>query len=364
MTILRGVVVILGLLGMILASVSCTAGSEYEAEDLAAPVSLERVNSWSIDAPELIPNPAYAGALEDGGLVIIDRSLNTINHFDAEGNHLASRGGEGRGPGEYQNIMAADFHPDGKVAIADISSARITIFSLYDEDEITIPLNNGWNTQLQWTQPGLVIYNHPFSFMATAPGDILMRLYDLETNEKEELYQMDLVMSDPPFEEISCTFCWFRFKDDLSFFTAPQDTSYRIFRVNPETGEETLFSRSGVSAVPYTEEEREKLVENRTQGLQAAGVDDPGDYRAPQFRNRFRDFFSDDSGRLWAILNGSADAPNRIDIFSPDAEYLGTLDSPENAVSIQYTQGGYLLVRYRNDDPDRWEGGLYEVRES
>lgn len=356
-------IVIMVLSGMILFSISCTAGSEDEAEHLAAPVSLERVNSWSIEAPDLIPNPRYAGALEDGGLVIIDRSLNTINHFDAEGNHLSTRGGEGRGPGEYQTIIAVDFHPDGRIAIADLNSARITILSLYDNEEITYSYKTGWNPQLHWTSRGLVLLNHPFTMMASDPGDILMRLYDLETNEKEEFYQMELVMSDPPFEQISCTFCRFRFLDDLSFFTAPQDTSYRIFRVNPETGEETLFRRGGVSPVAYTEEERTALAENRARGLQAAGLDEPGDYRAPQFRNRFRDFFPDEAGRLWAIPNGRVDEPSRIDIFSPNAEYLGSLNGPEGAASIQYTKGGYLLVRYRNDDPDRWEGGLYRVTE-
>lgn len=359
-TMMKNIIGILLFPGILLVAVSCTAESGREAENLDAPVSLERVNSWSIHAPELIPNAVDFGALQDYSLVIIDRSLNTINHFDAEGNHLETRGGEGRGPGEYQTIIASDINPDGRVAIADLNSARITVLSLYDDEEVTFSYNTGWNPQLQWTRQGVVILNHPFTIMATHPGDILMRLYDTETNEKEEFYHMDLVMSDPPFEEISCTFCRFRFLDDLNFFTAPQDTSYRIFRVNPETEEETLFSRNGVPPVAYTEEEREELAENRARGLQAAGMD-PGEYRAPQFRNRFRDFFPDDSGRLWAVLNGPADEPARIDIFSPEADYLGTLKGPERAGSIRYTKGGYLLVRYMNDDPDIWEGGLYRV---
>jgi hypothetical protein len=360
--IMKNMIVIMVLSGMILLSMSCTAGSGNEAEDHAAPVSLERVNSWSIEAPDLIPNPVYTGALEDGGLVIIDSSLNTINHFDSDGNHLATRGGEGRGPGEYQTIIAADIHPDGRVAIADLNSARVTILSLNDDEEITFSYNTGWNPQLHWTSRGLVVLNHPFTIMASDPGDILMRLYDTETKEKEKFYQMELVMSDPPFEQISCTFCRFRFLDDLSFFTAPQDTSYRIFRVNPETEEETLFRRNGVPPSAYTEEERAELAESRARGLQAVGVD-PGEYRAPQFRNRFRDFFPDDSGRLWAVLNGPADEPAQIDIFSPEADYLGTLKGPERAATFRYTKGGYLMVQYRNDDPDIWEGGLYRVEE-
>lgn len=349
--------------GISLGVLSCNNGEAEKASDYGAPVALEQISRWSIEAPDLIPNPVYIGALQDGGLVIIDRSLNTINHFDAEGNHLGTRGGKGRGPGEYQTIIAADIHPDGRIAIADLNSARITVLSIHDDEEITTPYATGWNPQLQWTERGLVVLNHPFTMMATDPGDILMRLYDPDTNEKKEFYQMELEMNDPPFEQISCTFCRFRFLDDLTFFTAPHDTSYRIFKVSPDNGSENLFRRSGVAPIPYSEEERRELTESRAQSMQMMGAD-PGEYRAPTYRNRFMEFFPDDAGRLWAVLNGSVDEPASIDLFSPEAEYIGSLSAPERAASIRYVKGGHVLVRYQNEDPDIWEGGLYRIVES
>lgn len=77
--------------------------------------------------PLIIPMPVYTQLLSDGSLVIVDYGLKTINHFDSEGSLISTAGGEGRGPGEYQSISAVSIRDDGKVAVADISSAAITV---------------------------------------------------------------------------------------------------------------------------------------------------------------------------------------------------------------------------------------------
>ncbi|PWN05116.1 hypothetical protein DDZ15_16305 [Rhodohalobacter mucosus] len=339
---------------------SCTGGDAESVSDKSAPVALEQINRWSIEAPDLIPNPSVAGVLLDGSLVILDRSLNTINHFDSEGNHLETRGGRGRGPGEYQNMIAIDIHPDGRVAVADLNSARVSISSLFSEEETTFPYETGWNPQVHLTGSGLVILNHPFSMMTTDPGDILMRIYDSETRETEEFYQMELEMENPPFEQISCTFCDFQFTDELAFYTAPRDTSYRVFRVDPDTGEELLFTRRGLPPVPYSQEEKEQLREGRERAMQVTGME-PGEYEPPEFKRRFFDFFPDGEGRLWVVRHTEAGEALKIDLFSPEAEYLGSLDAPENMRSIRYAGNGRLFVQFNNDNPDRWEGGVYRV---
>lgn len=349
-------------IGLTAVLLSCTRGDAESVSEKVAPVALEQINRWSIEAPELIPNPSVAGVLLDGSLVILDRSLNTINHFDADGNHLQTLGGRGRGPGEYQNMIAADIHPDGRVAVADLNSARVTILSLIGDEETTFPYETGWNPQVHWTGRGLVILNHPFSMMTTDPGDILMRLYDPDTREKQEFYQMELEMEDRPYEQISCTFCAFRFTDELRFYTTPSDTSYRVFRVDPDTGEELLFTRRGLPAVPYSQEEKEQLREGRERAMQVTGME-MGEYEPPEFKRRFFDFFPDGEGRLWVVRHTEAGEALKIDLFSPEAEYLGSLDAPENMRSIRYAGNGRLFVQFNNDNPDRWEGGIYRVVE-
>lgn len=226
-----------------LSVMACSQEQAGSAENIAAEISLEKIHEWEIQNPDVLPFPRFAGVLEDGSLVILDNALHTINHFDENGDVINSFGGVGNGPGEFAQLTTAAIIPDGRVAVADISNARVTITNVYDGTHTFSDLNPGWNTQLSWVDDGLMVSAHPFSKMGTDPGDIFIWLLDPETGEMDDVYQMELEMEDRPYEQISCTFCAFKFQNDGSFFTTPQDTSYRAFRINPATGEETLFTR-------------------------------------------------------------------------------------------------------------------------
>src|SRR5690625_1843620 len=112
---------------------SCTTDESIYQKNVTAELRLTEIKSWEIDRPDLIPYPLYAGVLNDTSLIIVDYSLKTINHFDSEGNPINVFGGEGNGPGEFVTITHAAIHPDGRVAVADISNARFTIHDVYAE---------------------------------------------------------------------------------------------------------------------------------------------------------------------------------------------------------------------------------------
>lgn len=326
-----------------------------------ADVFLEEIESWEIKNPDRIPDPRFSGVLSDSSLVIIDNSLHTINHLDPEGNRINTFGGEGRGPGEFSDITHAAVHPAGFVAVADLGNARFTIRNVFDGSMITEDLDAGWHTRLTWVEDKLVITNNPFRIGASDPGDVIMRVYDPGNGAKEEFMHLELELTDPPFEQISCTFCEFKFLDDLSFFTSPQDTSYRVFRVSPDDGKEVLFARPGLPAVEYTEEEQDELREQRERQHQMTGIrfDNP----LPTHKRRFIDFFVDHKNRLWALLHSRQGEPLQFDIFSYEGEYIGSLNAPENMESVEFVWKDQILFRFPSDDPDVWKGGLYRIAE-
>jgi len=339
---------------------SDTKNSEL-IKNLATPVKLSMVNEWEIKSPEIIPNPGFFGALQDTTLILVDQSLNTINHFHKNGAFIRSFGGSGRGPGEFLNITHVAINTNGLVAVADINNARLSITDVYNETTSTHQIDSGWHTRLHWVSDKLVISNYPFKMGGTNPGDIFMRLFNPVTGEKNPFYHLDFEGEDDPFQgEISCTFCEHRFRNDQSFFTSPQDTSYRIYKVDPNTDETVLFTRSGVSAVKYSEQEREELQDQRQRAQQLTGLDSSGD-DIPTHKRRFIDFFPDNEDRLWALVNPIDGEIPTFDLFSPDAEYIGSIKAPDRVQNVQFVSDNYILFSYESDDTDIWKGALYQI---
>lgn len=343
---------------------SCVNQEDVRVTHSPTSLSLTELTYWEISSPDIIPNPHSSGVLDDGSLIVIDWSLNTINHFDAKGQLIQTFGGSGRGPGEYSSITHSDVNPDGRVAVADLSNARITIQDVVDKTVVSTDLDIGWHTRLSWISEGLIITNNPFRVGSESrgdriPGDIIMRIYDSVTESKEQFYHLELDLEDIPPEQISCTFCRFRFMDDFTFFTSPQDTSYRIYKMNPTTHETTLYTRSGVPAVRLTESELEEWHEEQLRASEITGI--ALDKEPPTHKGRFIDFFPDHKGRLWVLMNIHQNEPLRYDIFSPDGKYIGSLNSPVKVKSIEFFYEDLILFRYTSDDPDVWKAGLFQI---
>lgn len=222
-------------------------------------------------------------------------------------------------------------------------------------------MDPGWHTRLHWVADKLVISNNPFREGASNPGDIFMRLYDPETGEKNLFYEMELELGDAaPVEQISCTFCEFHFVEDLVFFTSPEDTSYRIYKVNSKTNEMLLFTRSGIPAVRYTEQEIKEL-KKKKQGMYRMVGKNYEVNDLPTHKPRFLDYFPDQAGRLWALITPPAGQKPVFDIFSPHSNYIGSLQAPHGTELASFIPGNYILFIYRTEDPNIWKGGLYKI---
>lgn len=339
---------------------SCSSPSGEASAEMDAGVEWVKMHSWELDDPEIFPYPRFFGVTDRNELIVIDQSLLTISLVDENGDLKRSFGGRGEGPGEFSQITHAAVHPDGRVAVADNGNARITIINTETGSIQSHSYEPGWHTRLQWVGDELVLSNNPFRIGESHPGDVIFRKIDTETGEKEEIMHLELELSDPPFEQISCTFCAFRFRSDFSFYTSPQDTSYRVFRVDPDTGDEQLFTRRGVPAVELSPAEREQLAERNRQAGASVGMSSDG-YTPPTHHRRFVDFFPDEQGRLWTLLNTGGENPLRFDIFSGEGDYIGSTTAPEQTAEISYAGDNRILIRYSSDDPEVWKAELFRV---
>jgi hypothetical protein len=69
----------------------------------------------------------------DGGFVLYDAATPALQLFDAAGNYVRTLGGNGRGPGEYQDDIGVVVTSDGVVAQLDPTQARINRYRLDGE---------------------------------------------------------------------------------------------------------------------------------------------------------------------------------------------------------------------------------------
>lgn len=350
-------------LSILLIFVTACAGCNSETfftENFDAEISLTEIQSWQISNTELLPNPRNAGFLNDGSLVVIDGALNTINHFDEFGEIINIYGGEGRGPGEYQTIVDAHISPNGKVAIADLSNTKISLLNLAEDSIVTTDFVSGWNTRVRIVDGGVAVVNHPFRFMSEFPGDLQLSFFNTDTKQKEEFLHLELEQNETPPGQVSCTFCDFRFLDDLSFYTSPRDTSYFLYHVDKEGEIITTFSRSNLEPLLYTAEERENLREQMAGAMQMIGQGDD-EYVPPTHKRRVAFWYPDHQNRLWVLVNSEEGRQRHFDIFSPDGSYIGSLDIPDADFTLEHLESDRLLFTRISDDYETWEAKLFRI---
>ncbi len=64
-----------------------------------------------------------------GELYIADNADMAIKVFDAGGKFIKKFGGEGSGPGEFQDFSALAFTPDGRLIVVDAMARRVSLFA-------------------------------------------------------------------------------------------------------------------------------------------------------------------------------------------------------------------------------------------
>ncbi|MCH8568706.1 MAG: hypothetical protein LAT67_10600 [Balneolales bacterium] len=329
----------------------------------AANVKLELVREWSLHDAEIFPNLTYFQTIGDGELIAGDYSLQKIYHIDENGEILRTMSGQGRGPGEMSSFFAMDTHPNGYIAAADLSSNRVTIFNLNDEQFRTTNFDAGWNPSLQWVDDKLMIVSNPFRVAARELplGSLVINVYDPESDSSEEHFILELEMQNAPPEQLSCTFCPVVFMDEHHFFTINRDTTYRFHKFDVRTGEAETFEFSRFPpAIRFTESEREIIRENREESSRRTGTP-VSTAPIPTHKFRFISLFIDANNRVWLEINPHQDSSRRFDIFSEDGSYLGSLDFPENAEGAEHLSESGILFRFPSEDPEGYSLKLYSL---
>ena len=96
---------------------------------------------WRVGDAEAIDSTITFGRVDafavnhDNSIAVFDATAPTLRLFDASGEYVRTLGRKGSGPGEYVHANGLAFLPDGRLAIWDAPTSRITVFMQTGEVE-------------------------------------------------------------------------------------------------------------------------------------------------------------------------------------------------------------------------------------
>jgi hypothetical protein len=106
---------------------------------------------WRVGDAEAIDSTITFGRVDafavnnDNTVAVFDGTAPTLRLFDVSGRYVRTLGRKGAGPGEYVHANGLAFLQDGRLAIWDAPTSRITLFTQTGEvDRAWQPPMNGW----------------------------------------------------------------------------------------------------------------------------------------------------------------------------------------------------------------------------
>lgn len=306
-----------------------------------------------------------------GRIIVLESQAQEVRVFEKNGRHLATFGGKGGGPGEFENAFGIMQTSEGLLYVPDQRNARMSVLSPDSGFLRSYPL-----TLLQWgfVWDGVMRQDDhilvPSMVLGTRRG--LMRIYSLDMTQVDSVLLPEPAVADrgePPG-----AFAWRSVDGRVSGFTGvpffatgagfidtsgegwsstPGDPSYRIIRMTVG-GDTTLVLETRRSPLLVTGSERDSAMNAIHESLAQYGVTRLDASRIPELKPTVLGLFTDDAGDLW-VRTSSPDSLRRYDVYSRGGEYRGSVVSSLNVVSyIQPVVRGdefHAVVRDELDIP-------------
>lgn len=316
--------------------------------------------------------PEGLGATSAGDLLVLDRQGKRVLRYGQGGEHLATYGREGEGPGELSQPLAFDVGPEDTVWVADFSNARLTGYPLEGGEPRVLPFaeDAGFPGQrMAALDSGYLIQFRPlFNFSGGSGGVQMSRGGDaaqepvlpLVRFSRDDLAPVDTLWRtpEPPMDmvqlemgdrlmitmmsrEFHPDFLWDAFSDGgivesdtAAYSLAVVDPSGRVVR----RIERDPAPRSVTEA--DREAARERVREESSQGggvrIGGAGPDEETQRRMLEQRLEKMTFSEtvprivslrvDPQDRIWVgVTEDVADEMARIDIYDRDGRLLGEI---------------------------------------
>lgn len=284
------------------------------------------------EGPELFGQIADLAVDADGRILVLDQQASELRVFGPEGEHEATLGGPGEGPGEFTRPNGVTIHPDdGSIWV--MSAGRYTVFEADGTFRTTHPRPFGYFA-VPW--PGGFDGEGRLGDVASGTEfvrfDADMRSADTLEIPRVEVDQVRVTRGDgagvmtmtAPF---ASRLHW---QVDTHGHLWTAESSAMRFVAERGPGDTVAVREREHRPVPVSRREADEAVA-RVEG-QAAGFGEDirveGDLRAADTKPAFQGFRVDDEGRIWVEPSRAEDEDPALELWTADGEWAGRIAAP------------------------------------
>lgn len=347
---------------------------------------LSDVGTW--DAPMELVEELSIGVLEgaeelmfgrvseiavdaSGGIYVFDGQVPALRYFDADGNYVRTQGGEGQGPGEYQDAaLGLVMRSDGRLVMRDPRNSRLNVYNPDGSYSDSWPVQSGL-----FTAQATFIDQKDHLYLKILEGrperNKPWPISLLHLDEKGAIVD---TIPPPPIDNDPEGMGW-QFEPQkvwtwspLGYMVSGVSSTYAFSLFYPD-GKMLRIERAYEPVAVHPEERAELEAQNdwrrKTQGQHLTSEIPP----VPLVKPAYSSLMVDDDGRIWvrlhqaAVKNEPEDEPARdperpppitwsepvvYDVYQPDGTYLGQVHPPKGQ-SLNVIRGDTLWGTKRGD---------------
>ena len=279
--------------------------------------------------------------LDGGGFAVLESQAQEVRVFGPDGEHLATHGRRGEGPGEFRDANGLMLDPGGRLWVPDARNARVSVLDAADGFVEFFPFGDG---HFGWVWSGAMAEDGRIFRFSRESGGLgnMLRVYDATMTQVDSLPLPGRLPGGDDYDPASAPGAFYvETGGGFAMFAIPfyptevryidpggavwsgtaGDPSYRIRKFRPG-GDTTLVVEMGRPAVPVPTAERDSVVDGLRETFGRMGVT-PDWSRIPTVKPALEDIFQSAEGNLWVRTPSPGGEPT-FDVFSPDGSYLGT----------------------------------------
>lgn len=290
--------------------------------------------------------------LRDGRIVVLDAHAQELRVFGREGEHLASFGGKGAGPGELEGAWGLMRDADDLLWVPDFRNDRMSVFHPVQGFLRSYPLpvySRGFVWDGVLTHDGRIVKP---SIIPHVERSYLLRVYDRTMTLVDSIGLPAPPRVNP--EDLPHAFYWEAPGGipygtiGVPFYPWPHtlldprggvwsagrgDPSYRITYATFQ-GDTALVLETERPPVPVTDAERSSALTSVQQQLAEAGAPARQDWsKIPAVHPAVNGLLLTEEGRLWARTRTSEAGGSNYDIYERDGRYAATVATQLDLVS-------------------------------